>query len=83
MSNVYSALLDLLQRPAASAPAVLFGTIAAYDPITVRVEGREISEELLRPRGTRYEKEDLGREVALLPCAEGLLLLCQVEGGIS
>jgi len=82
MSNIYSALLDVLQYPTTVAPVLLFGTVSSYDPLIVRVEGREVQEELLYPRGTRYAKEDLGREVALLPCAEGLLLLCQVEGGI-
>jgi len=83
MSNVYSALLDILRRSEGGGSPVLFGTVTAYDPIAVRVQETEVCGELLYPRGTRYDEKDLGREVALLPCTEGLLLLFQVEGGTA
>ena len=41
----------------------------------------EIAGALFLPRGTRFQKEDIGREVALLPCEEGFLILCITEGG--
>lgn len=81
--NVYSGLLDILLRQPAESAAGLFGTLTALSPLTVRVRGCDISGGLFYPRGTVFRKEDLGREYALLPCEEGLLMLFQVEGGLG
>lgn len=81
MSNVYSLLLDLLAKTPETRPPGLFGTVAGVSPLTIRVRGREISRGLFVPRGTRYTREDVGREAALIPCEEGFLVLFPVEGG--
>lgn len=79
--NVYSELLDLLLREPADTAAGLFGTLTGLSPLTVTVRGTAVSRGLFYPRGTAFRQEDLGREVALLPCEEGFLILFQVEGG--
>lgn len=79
--NVYSALLDVLQRDTGEASPVLFGTLAAVSPLTVRVGGTSVTKGLFYPRGTVFYEEHIGRELALLPCEKGLLILFQVEGG--
>lgn len=81
MQDVYGALLDILRPDAQEVPAVLFATLTAAEPPAVRLRGREIAGALFLPRGTRFQKEDIGREVALLPCEEGFLILCITEGG--
>lgn len=81
MSYVYSQLLELLRREPEAAPAGIFGTIAAVAPLTVCIRGRDLSSGLFFPRDTQFREEDIGRQVALLPCEEGFLLLFQVEGG--
>ena len=81
MSYVYSQLLELLGKEPAPAVGGIFGTIAAISPLTVTVRGRALSRGLFVPRGSRFTEEDIGREVALLPCEEGFLVLFQVEGG--
>lgn len=79
--NVYSELLDLLLREPPDAAVGLFGTLTGLSPLTVTVWGTAVSRGLFYPRGTVFRPEDLGREVALLPCEEGFLILFQVEGG--
>lgn len=77
--NVYSLLLDLLARdPERTAPG-LFGAIAGASPLAVSIRGTTVRQGLFCPRGTRFTHEDIGREVALLPCEEGFLVLCEVE----
>ena len=79
--NIYAALLDVLRPPAEETAPVLFGTLAAVSPLTLRVEGTEVTQNLFYPRGTVFYEEHIGREYALLACEKGLLLLFQVEGG--
>lgn len=79
--NVYSELLDLLVREPETAPAGLFGTLTAVSPLTVTVRGTAVTKGLYYPRGTVYHPEDIGRELAVLPCEEGFVLLFFVEGG--
>ncbi|MBE6995155.1 MAG: hypothetical protein E7429_00250 [Ruminococcaceae bacterium] len=76
---IYGELLDLLRTKPSASPAGLFGTLTALSPLTLRVRGREISRGLFCPRGTVFGQEDLGREVALLPCEEGFVILFQIE----
>jgi len=76
---IYGEILDLLQPKSDNRPAALFGTLISLSPLTLEVWGREIREGLFCPRGTVFVQEDLGKEVALLPCEEGLLILFQVE----
>lgn len=79
--NVYSELLDLLAPAPGEVSCGLFGTLTGLSPLTVTVRGAAVSRGLFYPRGTVFRREDLGREVALLPCEEGFLILFQVEGG--
>lgn len=79
--NVYSELLDLLVREPPEAPPGLFGTLTSVSPLAVAVRGTAVTRGLFYPRGTRFHPEDIGRELALLPCEEGFLILCFVEGG--
>jgi len=81
--NVYSELLDLLCPRQAAPQTVHFGTICGVSPLRVTVGGREVRRGLFYPRGTVFCKEDIGREVAMLPCAGGFLILFQVEGGTT
>lgn len=78
--NVYTQLWQLLRPPAAQAPAGLFGTLTACAPVTVSIQGSELREGLYYPRGTVFRREDIGREVALLPCEEGFWILGFVGG---
>lgn len=79
--NVYHELLELL-CPRQEAPhPVLFGTLSSAEPLRITVGGAEISQGLHRPRGMMFYEEDLGRELALLPCENGFLVLFQTEGG--
>ena len=78
--NVYSELLELLRPREETSYPVCFGTISAVDPLCVTVGGTAIRKGLLCPRGTVFLEEDLGREVALLPCPGGFLILFEVEG---
>ena len=81
--NVYSELLELLSpRQAAPAP-VCFGTLRGISPLRVAVGDAEISKNLFYPRGMEFYAEEIGRELALLPCENGFLILFQVEGGTS
>ena len=77
--NVYSELLDLLRPREAERPVCLFGTLTGYAPVEVTVRGTALREGLFAPRGTRFYKEDLGAQLALLPCEEGFLILFQAQ----
>ncbi len=79
--NVYSELLELLRPDPQGLTAGLFGTLTAISPLTVTVRGTALSQGLFYPRGTVFREEDIGREMALLPCEEGFWLLGFVEGG--
>ena len=79
--NVYSELLELLRPQPESAPAGLFGTLTAISPLTVTVRGTALTEGLFYPAGTVFRKENIGRELALLPCEEGFWILGFVGGG--
>ena len=79
--NVYHELLELLcPRQETSCP-VLFGTLSGVDPLQITVGETEIRQGLRHPRGMLFQKEDLGRELALLPCGNGFLILFQTEEG--
>ena len=78
--NVYSELWELLRPEALDAPAGLFGTVTALSPLTVTLRGTALTEGLFYPSGTRFREEDVGREVALLPCEEGFWILGFVGG---
>ena len=81
-ANIYSELLDAL-RPVGAEPSVcLFGTLTEVDPLTIRVGEREVREGLLLPRGKVFHVEQIGRELALLPSKNGLLILFEVEGEV-
>ena len=79
--NIYSELLELLcPRPSEPVPG-LFGVLTAVSPLTVTVRGAVLTEGLFYPESTVFRREDIGREVALLPCRGGFVLLFQIEGG--
>lgn len=81
--NIYSELLELLcPRPSEPAPG-LFGVLTAVSPLTVTIRDTALSEGLFYPEGTVFRREDIGHEVALLPCEEGFWILGIVEGGAS
>lgn len=79
--NVYSELLELLSPRRQAESPVLLGVIRGVSPLTLEVRETEVTEGLMVPRGTVFYQEDIGREVALLPCGTGFLLLFEVEGG--
>ena len=79
--NVYSELLEILLREPEGTTGGLFGTLAAISPLTVTVRGTALTEGLFYPAGTVFRREDIGREVALLPCEEGFWFLGFVGGG--
>lgn len=79
--NVYSELLDLLVREPREAPPGLFGTLTSVSPLTVTIRGTAVSRGLFYPMGMTFRREDVGRELAVLPCEEGFLILFFVEGG--
>lgn len=81
--NVYSELLDLLVREPEAAPSGLFGVLSSVSPLTVTIRGTAVTKGLYYPKGTVYRQEDVGRELAVLPCEEGFVLLFFVEGGGS
>lgn len=80
-SNVYSALLDVLQRQPEGHPGVLFGTLTSTSPLTIRVGDTDIDRQLFYPRGMVFHVEQIGREMAVFPCENGFLILFEVEGG--
>ena len=77
--NIYSELLDLLRPREQESPACIFGTLTGYSPVEVTVRGTPIREGLFTPQGTRFYREDLGAQLALLPCEEGLIILFQAQ----
>lgn len=79
--NVYSELLELLTPSAVSAPTVLFGTLCNHKPVTVEIDGTQLQEGLVCNASLPLRETDIGKEVALLPCADGFLILCYTEGG--
>ena len=79
--NVYSELLELLTPERKDAPAGLFGTLTAVSPLTVTVRGTALTEGLFYPYGTVFHRENIGRELALLPCEEGFWILGFAGGG--
>ena len=80
--NVYSRLLDLLQAQPEQQRGCLFGTLTGVDPLRVRVGGREITQGLIIPVGKVFHVKQIGQNLALLPCENGLLVLCEVEGDL-
>ena len=79
--NVYSELLELLLPEWDGSPGGVFGTLTAISPLTVTVRGTPLTEGLFYPDGTAFRREDIGRELALLPCEEGFWFLGFVGGG--
>ena len=79
--NVYSELWELLCPAKREESPVYFGTICCVQPPTVTVAGQALSQGVVWPRGTVLTEYDVGREVAMLPLADGFLVLFQVEGG--
>ena len=80
--NIYSQLLDLLQPETAQLSGCIFGTLAGVDPLRVRVGGREITQGLFYPAEKVFHVKQIGQNLALLPCENGLLVLCEVEGDV-
>ena len=79
--NVYSELLEILLREPEGTTGGLFDTLTAISPLTVTVRGTALTEGLFYPAGTVFRKEDIGKEMALLPCEEGFWILGFVGGG--
>ena len=79
--NVYSELWELLRPQEGTGAQVCFGTLTGVSPLEVTVGDTPIRQGLYYPRGTAYNKEQLGRELALLTVPGGFLILFQVEGG--
>lgn len=79
--NVYSELLELLMPERDGSAGGVFGTLTAISPLTVTVRGTPLTEGLFYPAGTVFRKENIGRELALLPCEEGFWILGFVGGG--
>lgn len=79
--NVYSELWALLNREGPTQPAGLFGTLTAISPVTITVGDTALTEGLFFPSGTRFDREDIGRTVALLVCEEGFWFLGFAGGG--
>ena len=80
--NIYSQLLSLLQTSQPQQSGCLFGTLTGLNPLRVRVGGREMSQGLFYPAEKEVHMEQIGRNFALLPCENGLLVLCEVEGDL-
>lgn len=79
--NVYHELLELLAPVKETSAPVIFGTLSGVSPVRVTVGETEIRRGLHYPRGMMFSQEDLGRELALLPCENGFLILFQTEEG--
>lgn len=79
--NVYSELLDLLSPKLPQAAPGLVGTLTALSPLTVTVRGTPLTEGLVYPAGMVFDKEDVGRSVALLSWESGFFILFFTEGG--
>lgn len=80
--NVYSQLLDLLQPDTARQSSCIFGTLTGVEPLRVRVGEREITQGLFYPAEKVFHVKQIGQNLALLPCENGLLVLCEVEGDL-
>lgn len=80
--NVYSELLDLLRPQTAQQSGCIFGTLSGVNPLCVRVGEREITRGLFYPAEKMFHVEQIGQNLALLPCENGLLVLCEVEGDL-
>lgn len=78
--NLYSELLELLTPAPAETPVVLFGTLTSLSPLCVTVGGAAVSEGLHRLAGLGFTELDLGRDLAVLVCGDGLLILGKAEG---
>lgn len=78
-ANIYSELLDILQGKRGQPGGCIFGTLTGTEPLTVRVGDREISRGLFHSREKMFHVEQIGEELALLPCENGLLILFEVE----
>lgn len=78
-SNIYSRLLDVLAPTGPQQGGVVFGTLTGVDPLTVRIGGREVGENLFKPGQKVFHVEQIGQELALLPFESGLLILFEVE----
>ena len=81
-ANIYSELLDILKPERAQPAGCMFGTLSGVDPLAVRVGGREITQGLFYPAEKVFHVEQIGQILALLPCENGLLVLCEVEGDL-
>lgn len=79
--NVYSQLLDLLTPKKDREPTAVFGVLSAPQPLEVTLRGTRLTKGLFYPAGMVFRTEDVGREVLLLPCEQGLYLVGFVEGG--
>ena len=79
--NVYSELLNLLWEKKDREPPAVFGVLSAAQPVAVTLRGTRHTKGLFYPAGTVFRSEDVGREVLLLPCEEGLYIVGFVEGG--
>ena len=79
--NVYSQLLDLLTPKKDREPTAVFGVLSAPQPLEVTLRGTRLTKGLFYTAGMVFRTEDVGREVLLLPCEQGLYLVGFVEGG--
>lgn len=79
--NVYSQLWDLLAPKKDRQSPAVFGLLSAAQPVAVTLRGTQLTKGLFYPAGTVFRPEDVGREVLLLPCEEGLYIVGFVEGG--
>lgn len=79
--NVYSQLWDLLGRKKDREQPAVFGVLSAIQPPEVTLRGTRLSKGLFFPAGMTFRREDVGREVLLLPCEQGLYIVGFVEGG--
>lgn len=79
--NVYSQLLDLLTPQKERQTPAVFGVLSAVHPLEVTLRGTRLTKGLFYPAGMSFRTEDVGREVLLLPCEQGLYLVGFVEGG--
>lgn len=79
--DIYAQLLDLLAPKNAPGPPALFATLAAVSPLTITIRDTQLQKGLFYPAGTVFRPEDVGRELLVLPCEEGIYLAGFVEGG--
>lgn len=79
--DIYAKLLDLLAPKNAPSPPALFATLAGVSPLAVTIRGTRLQQGLFYPAGTVFRPEDVGRELLVLPCEEGIYLAGFVEGG--